>query len=151
MTVVELPAAGARRRVIPMVAAGTLARMLVGRQGLSPVMVGRASALARLESLVKGESDRSDRSELPSVALVAGDAGVGKTRLLRELAAAVPEGTGVLAGQAEPGSLGRPLDVIHSLFGNVAALARKTLSTSAIDAADSSRVSWPGLSPSSTM
>ncbi len=119
MTVVELAVASARRRAVPVVAADTLARMLVGRQGLSPVMVGRAAALARLESLVRGESDRGDRSELPSVALVAGEAGVGKTRLLRELAAAAPEGTTVLAGQAEPGSLGRPLDVIHSLLGEV--------------------------------
>ena len=119
MTVVDLAVAGARRRAAARAGADTLGRVLVGRRGLSPVMIGRSAALARLESLVRGETARGDRSELPSVALVAGEAGVGKSRLLRELAAAAPEGTTVLAGQAEPGSLGRPLDVIHSLLGEV--------------------------------
>src|SRR5918994_249780 len=46
--------------------------MLVGRTGLSPVMVGRAAELDRLTGLVGARPD-------PAVALVAGEAGIGKT------------------------------------------------------------------------
>ena len=85
--------------------------MLVGRTGLSPVMVGRAAELDRLAQLLGAR-------RTPSVALVAGDAGVGKTRLVQELVARVPAGTMVLAGQADPGSLGRPLELfLDSLDG----------------------------------
>ena len=60
-----------------------LDRMLAGRTGLSPVMVGRTSPLSRLTGLMTS----SDRE--PAVALVVGEAGVGKTRLLRELVASL--------------------------------------------------------------
>src|SRR5436190_2129472 len=65
--------------------------MLVGRTGLSPVMVGRAAELDRLAQLLGAR-------RTPSVALIAGEAGVGKTRLVQELLARVPAGTLVLAG-----------------------------------------------------
>ncbi|MGH9247026.1 MAG: ATP-binding protein [Acidimicrobiales bacterium] len=78
--------------------------MLVGRTGLSPVMVGRAVELDRLSQLLGAR-------RTPSVALIAGEAGVGKTRLVQELVARVPDGTVVLAGQADPGALGRPLEL----------------------------------------
>jgi DNA-binding CsgD family transcriptional regulator/tetratricopeptide (TPR) repeat protein len=78
--------------------------MLVGRTGLSPVMVGRAAELDRLAQLLGAR-------RTPSVALVAAEAGVGKTRLVQELVARVPAGTVVLAGQADPGALGRPLEL----------------------------------------
>ena len=77
----------------------------MGRTGLSPVMVGRAAELDRLAALV-------DARPAPSVALVAGEAGIGKTRLVQELVAAMPAGTFVLAGQADPGTSGRPLDLV---------------------------------------
>jgi DNA-binding CsgD family transcriptional regulator len=76
----------------------------VGRAGLSPVMVGRAAELDRLVGLVGARS-------VPSVALVAGEAGIGKTRLVQELVQAVPPGTLVLAGQADPGTVGRPMEL----------------------------------------
>jgi DNA-binding CsgD family transcriptional regulator len=79
--------------------------MLVGRAGLSPIMVGRAGELERLRNLVGGTS-------LPTVALVAGEAGIGKTRLVQELVATVPAGTIVLAGQADPGTVGRPMELL---------------------------------------
>src|SRR5690348_368879 len=78
--------------------------MLVARTGLSPVMVGRDAELDRLAQLLGARRS-------PSVALIAGDAGVGKTRLVQELVARVPDGTVVLAGQADPGALGRPLEL----------------------------------------
>ena len=88
-----------------------LDRMLAGRTGLSPVMVGRTSPLSRLTGLMAASTHD------PAVALVVGEAGVGKTRLLRELVASVPAGAGVFAGQAEPGSLGRPFELALDALG----------------------------------
>ena len=67
-------------------------------------MVGRAAELDRLAGLLDARRD-------PSVALVSGEAGIGKTRLVQELVRAVPEGTLVLAGQADPGTVGRPMEL----------------------------------------
>ncbi len=88
-----------------------LDRMLAGRTGLSPVMVGRTSPLSRLTGLM-ASSDRE-----PAVALIVGEAGVGKTRLLRELVRSLPDGVKVLAGQSEPGSLGRPFELALDALG----------------------------------
>jgi DNA-binding CsgD family transcriptional regulator len=68
-------------------------------------MVGRADELDRLARLV-------DAGQSPAVALVGGEAGVGKTRLVRELIDRLPAGTVVHAGQADPGSLGRPFELL---------------------------------------
>lgn len=87
-----------------------LGRMLAGRTGLSPVMVGRSSPLARLTALATGAT-------APAVALVAGEAGVGKTRLLREFTHALPPGITVLAGQADTNSLGRPFELVRTVLG----------------------------------
>jgi hypothetical protein len=86
--------------------------MLAGRPGLSTVMVARAAALGRLASLV----DLPATDGHPTIALVSGEAGVGKTRLLQELIRTAPDSTVVLAGGAEPGSLGRPLELAASLL-----------------------------------
>lgn len=76
----------------------------MGRSGLSPTMVGRATQLAQLVGLLDVGG--------PAVALVAGEAGVGKTRLVRELLDAVPGDVVVLTGQADPGALGRPFELL---------------------------------------
>ena len=78
--------------------------VLVGRTGLSPVMVGRAVELDRLAALVGARP-------APAVALVSGEAGIGKTRLVQELVRRAPAGTLVLAGQADPGTVGRPMEL----------------------------------------
>jgi DNA-binding CsgD family transcriptional regulator/tetratricopeptide (TPR) repeat protein len=67
-------------------------------------MVGRAVELDRLAGLVGARP-------VPSVALVAGEAGIGKTRLVQELVRTAPAGTLVLAGQADPGTVGRPMEL----------------------------------------
>ena len=76
----------------------------MGRAGLSPVMVGRDAELGRLRTLIGA-------SPTPTVALIAGEAGIGKTRLVQELVGSVPAGTVVLAGQADPGTVGRPMEL----------------------------------------
>ncbi len=68
-------------------------------------MIGRSEELDRLARLV-------DAGQPPAIALVGGEAGVGKTRLVRELVARLPEAVAVHAGQADPGSLGRPFELL---------------------------------------
>ncbi len=87
--------------------------MLTGRIGLSPVMVGRGATLARL----RGVMDLAElgTTDLPGVALIAGEAGIGKTRLLREMVASLPSDVTVISALAEPSSLGRPFDVARQL------------------------------------
>jgi len=86
--------------------------MLVGRTGLSPVMVGRSGELDRLAALV-------DTAEAPTVAIVAGEPGIGKTRLLQELVARLPPSARLLTGQADPDTnslaLALYLDALDSL------------------------------------
>jgi len=79
--------------------------MLLARAGLSPVMVGRAAELARLRAvLAPGGPAR--------VALVAGEGGVGKTRLVTEALAVLPAGAVVMTGRAEQGALGHPYGLL---------------------------------------
>jgi DNA-binding NarL/FixJ family response regulator len=118
VTVVAFPwtmTAGASRKDSTSVS--TLDHMLSGRRGISPVMIGRTTALSKLARLVNKASCEGD-DDLPAVALVAGEAGVGKTRLLRELVSSIPAETTVLVAQAEPGSLGRPLDIVRAMLGD---------------------------------
>jgi DNA-binding CsgD family transcriptional regulator len=86
---------------------------LRGRVGLSPVMVGRSSAINRLLGLI----DAADvmTGDQPSVALVSGEPGIGKTRLVREALGAAPNRITTLAVSAQPGSMGRPLDAVVGL------------------------------------
>ncbi len=78
--------------------------MLAGRPGLSPVMVGRTGPLDRLASLMTAEA--------PGVALIGGEAGIGKSRLVRELLDGLPADVRVLSGQADPGGLSHPFKVV---------------------------------------
>ena len=67
-------------------------------------MIGRDAELRRLARLASARE--------PAVAIVAGEAGIGKTRLVHELLATLPAETVALVGQAEPGSLSRPYEVL---------------------------------------
>jgi predicted ATPase len=58
----------------------------VAAQMTSPVLVGRAGQLAALETAL-AEATRGR----PSVIMVGGEAGVGKSRLVREFARTKPE------------------------------------------------------------
>jgi DNA-binding NarL/FixJ family response regulator len=79
-------------------------RLVASRTGASPVMIGRDRELRRLARLAA--------SGQPEVAVVAGEPGIGKTRLVQELLAGLPAGTVTLVGQAVPGSLSRPYEVL---------------------------------------
>lgn len=77
------------------------------------MMIGRERELRRLKRLAT--------SGRPQVAVVAGEPGIGKTRLIHALLESLPPTTLRLVGQAEPGSLARPyevlLDAVDSLPG----------------------------------
>jgi hypothetical protein len=79
--------------------------MLAARTGLSPVMVGRAAELARLGELAATTGE-------PALALVSGEAGIGKTRLVAELVATLDPAAAVLAGQGSQGAPGRPFQLL---------------------------------------
>ena len=91
----------------------SLTHVLTGRVGLSPIMIGRNGALDRLRTVVEMAEVHS--SDLPTVALIAGEAGIGKTRLLREMLATLPSDVSVFSAIAEPRSLGHPFDVARQL------------------------------------
>jgi DNA-binding CsgD family transcriptional regulator len=74
------------------------------RGGASPVMIGRDRELRQLAQLANARR--------PQVAIVAGEPGIGKSRLIRELRSVLPAETVVLVGQADPGSLARPYEVL---------------------------------------
>jgi DNA-binding NarL/FixJ family response regulator len=68
------------------------------------MMVGRDGELRRLAELAT-----AGRSE---VVVIAGEPGIGKTRLVAELALGLPTDTKIFIGHAEPGSLSRPYEVL---------------------------------------
>jgi DNA-binding NarL/FixJ family response regulator len=70
-------------------------------------MVGRDRELRQLTQLAV--SARAPRS---SVAVVAGEPGIGKSRLVQELLARLPSQVTVLVGHAEPDSLARPYELL---------------------------------------
>jgi DNA-binding CsgD family transcriptional regulator len=74
-------------------------------------MIGRSAEVDRLVQL-------AEHGPAPAIALIGGEAGVGKTRLVRELIGRLPAGTEVLAGQADPGSLGRPFELFLDALGH---------------------------------
>ncbi|HWB35593.1 MAG TPA: AAA family ATPase, partial [Rugosimonospora sp.] len=85
-------------------------------------MIGRGPELHRLRQL--GASPHVE------VAIVAGEPGIGKTRLIDELRDVLPAGTVVLRGEAQPGSLGRPYELLlEALGGRPAAQERLGLLT----------------------
>jgi predicted ATPase len=83
---------------------------------MSPVMVGRARQFARLAGLVDA-ADVVTGDDQVAVALVSGEPGIGKTRLVRELLASLPARVRTIAVTAQPGSMGRPLDAVAPLVG----------------------------------
>lgn len=77
-------------------------------------MVGRDRELRRLKQLAA--------SRHPQVAVIAGEPGVGKTRLVEELLGSLPDEAMALVGHAEPSSLARPYEVLLDAVDGVSGL-----------------------------
>lgn len=73
-------------------------------------MIGRERELRHLTQLAS--------SSRPQVAVLAGEPGIGKTRLIQELLAAVGPDTVTLVGHAEPDSLARPYELLLDAVGD---------------------------------
>jgi DNA-binding NarL/FixJ family response regulator len=84
-------------------------------------MIGRDGELRRLARLAS--------SREPAVAIIAGEPGIGKTRLVQELLATLPSATVVLVGQAEPGSLSRPYEVLLDAIAGRSEVDEEQLAT----------------------
>ena len=124
----------ARPKATPIVA--SVAGVLGNRYGLSPVMIGRQAALARLRRL-------ADQAEF-HVALVSGEAGIGKTRLIRELASSA--GVRLVAGQADQLALARPLALVTDLLtASVASVSSVSSVVDAVDAVAALTASGPAI------
>lgn len=81
---------------------------------MTPALVGRTSQVAHLDALI----GRALAERLPRVALVAGEAGIGKTTLLTSWAAARKDlGDRVLTGTCGALDRAAPLDVVLSAIG----------------------------------
>src|SRR5262250_819537 len=83
--------------------------MAVDRRGLSPVMVGRTAELRRLLDLIPSGQDGEAS---PPVALVGGEAGIGKSRLVAELQADAAPGCAVVVGRTGNGPPRRPYSLL---------------------------------------
>src|SRR5690349_17802976 len=92
----------------------TLPGVLRGRAGLSPIMIGRAGAVSELRDLF--DSTAISATDLPTVALIAGEAGIGKTRLVREFLAGLPDNTHVLCSYGDPGAVNRALSFLSDIL-----------------------------------
>jgi DNA-binding CsgD family transcriptional regulator len=82
-----------------------------GRTGLAARLVGREIELGRLDELLEAGG--------PRVAFVGGEAGIGKTRLVREWRAGRTDLRTTLAGWADAGSSGQPFAAFRSLVESV--------------------------------
>ncbi|MPZ26641.1 MAG: AAA family ATPase [Micromonosporaceae bacterium] len=74
-------------------------------------MVGRDHELAQLRRLAA-------EATTPTIALIGGEPGIGKTRLAAELVRSLPPETPRLLGQADPGGLTRPFQLLLDLAGD---------------------------------
>lgn len=87
------------------------------------MMIGRDRELSQLAQLAAARR--------PEIAVVAGEPGIGKTRLIEEFLATVPSETVVLVGHADPGSLARPYEL---LLDAIASSTHAQVETTALDA-----------------
>jgi DNA-binding CsgD family transcriptional regulator len=88
--------------------------VLSARVGVSPIMIGRVGPLARLVGLVEAAEVASGDDS--AVALVSGEPGIGKTRLVEEFVRELDTEVEVVVVRAEPGSVNRPYDAFARLL-----------------------------------
>src|SRR5688572_26466865 len=87
--------------------------MIFDRSIVCPVLIGRESDLQRLDRLITQSQEGRGQ-----IALISGEAGIGKSRLVREAKARAPQGTMILEGACFQTESVLPYAPILDLFRN---------------------------------
>src|SRR5215208_2873120 len=87
--------------------------MIFNKSVICPVLIGRENDLQRLHRLMSQSQEGSGQ-----IALIAGEAGIGKSRLVREVKGRAPKGTFILEGQCFQTDLALPYAPLLDLFRN---------------------------------
>ena len=87
--------------------------MIFDKSVVCPVLIGRESDLQRLDGLMTQSQKGSGQ-----IALIAGEAGIGKSRLVKEVKGRAPEGTLILEGQCFQTDSALPYAPLLDLFRN---------------------------------
>jgi DNA-binding CsgD family transcriptional regulator len=87
--------------------------MLIDKPVLCPVLIGRENDLQVLDRLMMQVNEKNGQ-----VALISGEAGIGKSRLLREIKLRAPPETLILEGGCSPTDSALPYSPLLDLFRN---------------------------------
>src|SRR5215216_7649099 len=87
--------------------------MLFDKSLICPLLIGRENDLQVLDRLMMQSCEKNGQ-----IALIAGEAGIGKSRLVREIKVRAPQGTVILEGQCYQTDLALPYAPILDLFRN---------------------------------
>src|SRR5215208_3454176 len=87
--------------------------MIFNKSVICPVLIGRESDLQRLDRLISQSQEGNGQ-----IALISGEAGIGKSRLVREVKGRASEGTLILEGQCFQTDLALPYSPLLDLFRN---------------------------------
>src|SRR6185503_16135152 len=80
---------------------------------ICPILIGRENDLQLLDRLMM-----QSREKHGQIALIAGEAGIGKSRLVREIKGRAPQGTVILEGQCFQTDSALPYAPLLDLFRN---------------------------------
>ena len=87
--------------------------MLFDKSLICPVLIGRENDLQLLDRLMMQSCEKNGQ-----IALIAGEAGIGKSRLVREIKGRAPQGTVILEGQCFQTDSALPYAPLLDLFRN---------------------------------
>ena len=87
--------------------------MIFNKSVVCPVLIGRENDLQRLDRLMNQSQEGSGQ-----IALISGEAGIGKSRLVREVKGRASEGTLILEGQCFQTDSALPYSPLLDLFRN---------------------------------
>ena len=91
--------------------------MIFDKSVICPLFIGRANDLQALDRLIAQAGGKNGR-----IALISGEAGIGKSRLVKEAKARAPKGATILEGQCFQTELALPYAPLLDLFRNFFAI-----------------------------
>jgi predicted ATPase len=87
--------------------------MFIDKPVLCPVLIGRQNDLLVLDRLIRQACEKNGQ-----IALITGEAGIGKSRFVREARARAPQGTLILEGGCFQTDSALPYSPLLDLFRN---------------------------------